>query len=98
MYTPEGYGTVFPYMMVERAAEFVVFLENTFGATEIGRTELPDGRLAEGLTAVPCNRREPCYGRRRDPLRTATDPAHCDPPADALPPRSVHCGAAFGTA
>jgi PhnB protein len=46
MYIPEGYGTVFPYMLVERAEEFVAFLKNAFDATEVGRTEFPNGRIA----------------------------------------------------
>ncbi len=46
MYIPEGYGTVFPYMFVDRADAFVGFLKRTFNATEIGRTELPNGRIA----------------------------------------------------
>jgi len=46
MYIPEGYGTVFPYMIVDEAGEFADFLSKVFSATEVGRTELPNGRLA----------------------------------------------------
>jgi len=46
MYIPEGYGTVFPYMLVDRAAEFVDFLQHVFDANELGRTVFPDGRIA----------------------------------------------------
>jgi PhnB protein len=46
MYIPEGYGTVFPYMVVDQAEKFVDFLKNTFDAKEIGRTQLPGGRIA----------------------------------------------------
>jgi PhnB protein len=46
VYIPEGYGTVFPYMIVDGADDFVDFLSNVFGAVEVGRTVLPDGRLA----------------------------------------------------
>jgi len=46
MYIPEGYGTVFPYMIVDSPNDFVEFLKNVFGSTEVGRTELPDGRVA----------------------------------------------------
>jgi PhnB protein len=46
MYIPEGYGTVFPYMVVNGAEKFVDFLKNTFDAAEVGRTQLPGGRLA----------------------------------------------------
>jgi len=37
MYVPEGYGTVFPYMVVEHAANFVEFLKSAFEAKEVGR-------------------------------------------------------------
>ena len=33
-------------MFVDRADAFVDFLKHTFDATEIGRTELPNGRIA----------------------------------------------------
>ena len=46
MYVPEGYGTVFPYMIVEGASDFALFLSTVFDATEVGRTELPNGRVA----------------------------------------------------
>ena len=46
MYLPEGYGTLFPYMIVDDADAFLAFLTNVFNAEEVGRTELPDGRLA----------------------------------------------------
>jgi len=45
MYIPEGYGTVFPYMMVDNIERFVTFLKNVFDATELGRTVLK-GRVA----------------------------------------------------
>ena len=46
MYIPEGYGTIFPYMIVDGANAFIGFLENVFDATEVGRTEFPNGRVA----------------------------------------------------
>jgi PhnB protein len=46
MYIPEGYGTVFPYMVVHQAEKFVDFLKIAFDATEVGRTQLPGGRIA----------------------------------------------------
>ena len=46
MYVPNGYGTVFPYMIVSDAVRFVDFLRKGLDADEIGRTVLPDGRLA----------------------------------------------------
>jgi len=46
MYIPEGYGTVFPYMIVSEAEKFVEFLKNVFNGKELGRTTLPNGRIA----------------------------------------------------
>ena len=46
MYIPEGYGTVFPYMMVNDLERFVAFLKNVFDAKELGRTVTPNGRVA----------------------------------------------------
>jgi len=46
MYIPEGYGTVFPYLVVGDARKLIDFLGAVFDAKELGRTELPDGRIA----------------------------------------------------
>jgi PhnB protein len=46
MFIPDGYGTVVPYIMVSDARKFLAFLEAVFDASELGRTELPDGRIA----------------------------------------------------
>ena len=46
IYIPEGYGTVFPYFLVNDAARFVDFLKNAFDAHEVGRTVAPNGRIA----------------------------------------------------
>ncbi len=46
MYIPEGYGTVFPYIMVNDMNRFVDFLKAVFDAKELGRTVMPDGRVA----------------------------------------------------
>ena len=46
MYIPEGYGTVFPYLMVEDMTRFVDFAKTVFNAKELGRTVLPNGRVA----------------------------------------------------
>ena len=46
MYVPPGYGTVFPYMIVEGADGLAGFLAGVFGAEESGRTVLPDGSIA----------------------------------------------------
>ncbi|HNP64385.1 MAG TPA: VOC family protein [Woeseiaceae bacterium] len=46
MYIPEGYGTVFPYMIVDGAEELADFLCGAFGAKVEGKTAFPDGRIA----------------------------------------------------
>ena len=46
MHIPEGYGTVFPYMVVDRLEPFVIFLKTAFDAKELGRTVMPNGRVA----------------------------------------------------
>lgn len=46
MYIPEGYGTIFLYMIVDRVNDFVEFLRSVFDAREVGRTEFPNGRVA----------------------------------------------------
>lgn len=52
MYIPNGYGTVFPYMIVNGANDFVSFLESAFDATVEGRTELPNGRVANVRVSI----------------------------------------------
>ncbi len=46
MKKPPGYPTVFPYLMVPAAEDYVRFLVDGLGALEEGRTDAPDGRLA----------------------------------------------------
>jgi PhnB protein len=42
---PDGYHTVTPYLVVRDPASLIEFLRQVFNATEIERTELPDGRI-----------------------------------------------------
>jgi PhnB protein len=44
MYVPEGYGTVFPYMIVDGADDFSNFLSAVFGA--IGMPPMPGSYYA----------------------------------------------------
>lgn len=46
MYVPEGYGTVFPYFFVSDAKSFADFVKKVFDASEVGRTVMPNGRIA----------------------------------------------------
>jgi hypothetical protein len=52
MYVPEGYGTVFPYMLVKQADKFVEFLKNAFDARKIDRTDRPDGTIANSRARI----------------------------------------------
>lgn len=42
---PEGYATVTPYITVDGAAEAIEFYKKAFGAEEILRMPMPDGKL-----------------------------------------------------
>ncbi len=42
---PEGYATVTPYMIVKDGAAALDFYVKTFGAVELERMEMPDGRV-----------------------------------------------------
>ncbi|URI13935.1 VOC family protein [Brevundimonas albigilva] len=46
MYVPEGFAVVTPYIFVEKAEDYVRFLESAFGAHETGRSVGKDGRIA----------------------------------------------------
>lgn len=46
MYVPEGFAVVTPYIFAHDADAYVSFLEAAFGATEVGRSVAPDGRIA----------------------------------------------------
>ena len=42
---PEGYHTVTPYLILDRAADAIAFYKKAFGATEIMRMDAPGGRI-----------------------------------------------------
>ena len=42
---PEGYHSVTPYMGIEKAAEAIEFYKKAFGATQVMRLDMPDGRV-----------------------------------------------------
>jgi len=43
---PNGFAQVFPYIFVEDAISYILFLTAGFGAVEVGRTTGSDGRIA----------------------------------------------------
>ncbi|MGI9102406.1 MAG: VOC family protein [Terriglobales bacterium] len=44
-YTPAGYHTVTPYLIVKNAARALDWYKSVFGATEIMRFPMPDGKI-----------------------------------------------------
>jgi PhnB protein len=42
---PDGYSTYTPYYVVDGGAEFIDFLKKAFGAEELVRMPMPDGKL-----------------------------------------------------
>jgi hypothetical protein len=52
MYILEGFGTVFPYIFASDAAAYLTFLERAFGAEVVGRTEAPDGTVANARVRI----------------------------------------------
>jgi PhnB protein len=49
---PEGYHTVTPYLIVVGAARAIEFYKKAFGATEIMRFPMPDGRLGHAEVKI----------------------------------------------
>jgi PhnB protein len=45
---PDGYHTLTPYLTVRGAAEAIDFYKKAFGATELFRLAMPDGKMAHG--------------------------------------------------
>ena len=52
MYVPDGYGTMFPYICVADAPAYLQFLQQAFGARELGRTVMPDGEIANARVRI----------------------------------------------
>ena len=44
-YKPNGYSTVSPYLVVNKAAQMIEFLEKLFGVRQLERIEMPDGTV-----------------------------------------------------
>ena len=51
-YIPEGSPTVTPYLAVKGTAALIDFLKVVFGATEIDRLALPDGRIMNAAVRI----------------------------------------------
>ncbi|WP_428155624.1 VOC family protein [Brevundimonas sp.] len=46
MRIPKGFAGVAPYLFVAGAGDYIRFLQNAFGAAEVGRSLTPAGRIA----------------------------------------------------
>jgi PhnB protein len=46
MHVPPGFATVFPYLVVEDAESYVRFLVQALNGEELGRSNRPDGKIA----------------------------------------------------
>ncbi|MCO7039924.1 VOC family protein [Pseudomonas carnis] len=42
---PDGYHSLTPYMGIDKAGEAIEFYKKTFGATQVMRLDMPDGRV-----------------------------------------------------
>ena len=42
---PEGYHSITPYLGIQQAAEAIEFYKKAFGATQVMRLDMPDGRV-----------------------------------------------------
>ena len=51
-YIPEGSPTVTPYLAVKGTAALIDFVKAVFGATEIDRLALPDGRIMNAAVRI----------------------------------------------
>jgi PhnB protein len=49
---PEGYHTVTPYLIVHNAAAAIEFYKDAFGAEEMLRLDLPNGRIAHAEVKI----------------------------------------------
>ena len=43
---PKGYHSITPYLVVKGAAQAIEYYKKVFGAVEVGRMPLPDGKVA----------------------------------------------------
>ena len=51
-YRQDGYHDVTPYLCVSDAARAIEFYKEAFGATEIRRTEMPDGKIGHAEVRI----------------------------------------------
>jgi catechol 2,3-dioxygenase-like lactoylglutathione lyase family enzyme len=68
---PEGYHSITPYLGILKAAEAIEFYKKAFGATQVMRLDMPDGRIGHAelrigdsaiMLGTPCDQ-GPLSGR-----------------------------------
>jgi PhnB protein len=97
---PEGYHSVTPHLVCAGAAQAIAFYAQAFGAVEIGRMAMPDGRIAHaeiriGDARVMLADHFPEYGSR-DPRALQGTPVYLHlyvADADALWNQALAAGA-----
>lgn len=73
-FIPEGYHSVIPYLICSDGAKAIDFYCRAFGATEVMRMPMPDGRLGHaelriGDSHILCSRMKP-RSKAQDHLNT----------------------------
>ena len=70
---PDGYHSLTPYMGIDKAGEAIEFYKKAFGATQVMRLDMPDGKVGHAelrigdsaiMLASPCG--EMAFGSPRD--------------------------------
>jgi PhnB protein len=97
---PEGYHSVTPHLVCAGAQDALAFYAQAFGAVEIGRMAMPDGRIAHAEIRIGDSRimvadHLPEYGSR-DPRALQGTPVYLHlyvPDADAAWDQAVAAGA-----
>ncbi|MDF3203278.1 VOC family protein [Pseudomonas sp. 1912-s] len=60
---PEGYHSITPYLGIDKAAEAIEFYKQAFGATEVMRLDMPDGKVGHAELRIgdsPIMMASPC--------------------------------------
>jgi PhnB protein len=53
---PDGYHSITPYLIIKDAAKAIEFYKKAFGAKEIGRISMPDGKVGHGEIEISSSR------------------------------------------
>ena len=66
---PDGYHSLTPYMGIDKAGEAIAFYKKAFGATQVMRLDMPDGRVGHAelrigdsslMLGTPCDQMALC--------------------------------------